>query len=483
MSQHRIISIMLVVFGLASSGEADGPKPQVVAAPQRQEFSIDNRPAFILMPPEKKSGPTPWVFYAPTLGTGLPGDAEQWMFRQFLAAGIAIAGVDVGESYGSPQGRVTYSALHQALVEQHGFDPKACLLARSRGGLMLYAWAEDNPDKVRCIAGIYPVSNLASYPGIARACGAYGMTEQQLTAKLAEHNPVDRLAPLARSHIPIFHIHGDDDHVVPMRDNSGLLAERYRSLGGQMELVVARGQGHNMWQGFFTCQELVDFVIGHAAHAVPAPVAHWSLDDGGTTAVDSAGQHHGEIHGATSVEGQIGRALRFDRGQGQYVSIPYSKDFDVNTFTVSAWVKLTKEPTFSGILGTRFGSEYTFDMKVNAEKVHGDIGDGDRWIETKVNFYEKDTGSNRQGGKLRTNQWYHITYVIDDNAKNCRLYLDGDMKAQISYRGTARLMKPDQTMHIGHSSGTEYMDGIIDDLQIWNQALTDLQVRSLVGRR
>jgi hypothetical protein len=31
-----------------------------------------------------------------------------------------------------------------------------------------------------------------------------------------------------------------------------------------MQLIVATGQGHNMWTGFFECQELVDFVIAQA---------------------------------------------------------------------------------------------------------------------------------------------------------------------------------------------------------------------------
>lgn len=472
-------TLFFLSFATIALAEDKTSKPQVTATDARTIFSVDDQPAFVIIPERKKPGAIPWVLYAPTLGKGLPGDAERWMFKQFLDAGIAIAGVDVGESYGSPKGRATYDALHKVLVEKHGFGTQACLLARSRGGLMLYAWAADNPEKVRCIAGIYPVCNLASYPGIARACGAYGMTEQQLTAKLSENNPVDRLEALAKADIPIFHIHGDDDRVVPLKDNSGLLAERYKALGGVMELVVPKGQGHNMWEGFFQCQSLVDFVIDHATNNLPVPIAHWKLDDAGGTAVDAAGQHHGEIHGATSVDGKIGKGLLFDRSKGQYVSIAYSKDFDISTFTVSAWVMLTKDPTFSGILGTRFGSEHTFDMKVNADKVHGDIGDGERWIETKVNFYEKDTGSNKQGGKLSLNTWYHITFVIDDAAKKCRLYLNGDLKAQIAYQGTARFMKPDQSMHIGHSSGTENMDGVIDDLRIWNQPLTDEQVRLL----
>ena len=129
---------------------------------------------------------------------------------------------------------------------------------------MLYCWAVENPEKVKCIAGIYPVCNIASYPGLKRACRAYGMTESELADNLAKHNPVDRLASLAKARVPIFHIHGDVDKVVPLDANSGLVAMRYKDAGGAMKLQIAKGQGHNMWKGFFECQQLVDFVIQHA---------------------------------------------------------------------------------------------------------------------------------------------------------------------------------------------------------------------------
>jgi fermentation-respiration switch protein FrsA (DUF1100 family) len=106
---------------------------------------------------------------------------------------------------------------------------------------------------------------MASYPGLKRACGAYGMTEAELAARLSDHNPVDRLEPLARAGVPIFHIHGDVDKVVPLEDNSALLARRYQAAGGPVQLKIAKGQWHNMWRGFFECQELVDFVIRHAS--------------------------------------------------------------------------------------------------------------------------------------------------------------------------------------------------------------------------
>ncbi|MDP6046768.1 MAG: dienelactone hydrolase family protein, partial [Phycisphaerae bacterium] len=72
---------------------------------KKEVFQIEGRPAFLILPPTVKTGsPVPWIWYAPTL-PGLPGGAEKWMFDQFLAKGIAIAGVNVGESYGSPRGR------------------------------------------------------------------------------------------------------------------------------------------------------------------------------------------------------------------------------------------------------------------------------------------------------------------------------------------------------------------------------------------
>ena len=97
------------------------------------------------------------------------------------------------------------------------------------------------------------------------------MTAAQFTAKLAEHNPVDRIAPLAKAHVPIYHIQGDSDKTVPLEKNSGELALRYRQCGGggEMTINVVKGKGHDMWPGWFQCQELVDFVIIHARRGLP----------------------------------------------------------------------------------------------------------------------------------------------------------------------------------------------------------------------
>lgn len=214
---------------------------------------------------------------------------------------------------------------------------------------------------------------------------------------------------------------------------------------------------------------------------VPAPIAHWQLEDEGSEARDIAGNHHGTIHGTVQHEGRFGKARLFDRPKKDHVSIPHSPDFEIGTFTVSAWVWLTKEPTFSGILGTRSGGEFNFDMKVNAEKVHGDIGDGTHWIDTAINFYKNDVGSNGQGGDLETSRWYMVSFVVDNELKECRLYLDADRKQTIPFTGEPRLMRPGQTMTIGNTGAGEFMDGVIDDVRIWKHALTDEQVRHLIA--
>ena len=227
-------------------------------------FTVEGRTAFLILPTQVvASNELPWVWYAPTLPS-LPGQAEKWMFQKFVDAGIAIAGIDVGESYGNPQGCTLFSAFYAELVGKHGLSKRPCLLARSRGGLMLYNWAIEHPSSVAGIAGIYPVCDFLSYPGLKIACDAYGLTEAQLLTQLAAHNPIDRLAPLAKANIPIYHIHGDCDTVVPLEENSGKLAQRYRQLGGAITLNVVKGQGHNMWPGWFQNQELVDFVIAQA---------------------------------------------------------------------------------------------------------------------------------------------------------------------------------------------------------------------------
>jgi len=231
-----------------------------------ESFLVENRPAFIMWPADSlRKTPQPWVFYAPTLA-GYPDGNEKWMHQQFLTAGVAVAGIDVGEAYGSPVSRKLFELFYEQMTQKRGFAKKPCLLGRSRGGLWVSAWACDHPERFSGLAGIYPVFDFRTYPGIDKAAVAYEMSPADLESNLAQHNPITKVAALAKAKLPIFIIHGDEDKVVPLKENSQTLFDAYKFARAedQMTLKVVQGQGHNFWEGFFRCQGLVDFVVARA---------------------------------------------------------------------------------------------------------------------------------------------------------------------------------------------------------------------------
>ncbi|HEX4146781.1 MAG TPA: prolyl oligopeptidase family serine peptidase [Pirellulales bacterium] len=265
MPTRNILALCLLALSWCVTARATDPPAKQFFVPA-ETFEVDGRPAFVMLPAkELRKTPQPWIWYCPTL-PGYPDEHEKWMDEQFVAAGIAVAGIDVGESFGSPAGNKIFDQFYNEMVQKRGFKAKPCLLGRSRGGLMASSWAVEHPECVAGLAGIYPVFDFRTYPGIDKAAPAYGLAADQLAARSAEFNPIERIDALAKAHVPVFIIHGDVDAVVPLEANSAELARRYAAAGqaDAVQLVVVKGQGHNFWQGFFRCQQLVDFAIAHA---------------------------------------------------------------------------------------------------------------------------------------------------------------------------------------------------------------------------
>jgi pimeloyl-ACP methyl ester carboxylesterase len=270
-----IATILLNIPLLTISGAAPEPHVSVTESTchgsKSLELQIGDVKGFIIQPTVPAAdGSKPWLWYAPSYWRGCPGKRMDWLFSRLLKNGFHICGTDVGDSFGSPQSRETYSKFYQHVVGKHGLSPKVCLLPQSRGGLMWYNWAVENPEKVACIGGIYPVCDFTSYPGIDATAKAYGMTHEELTAKIKQHNPIERLAPLAKAKVPVMHLHGDNDKVVPLEKNSGELIKRYQDLGGPGELEVISGKGHAEIAEFFESEKLLEFFIRHAKAARPA---------------------------------------------------------------------------------------------------------------------------------------------------------------------------------------------------------------------
>src|SRR5687768_13824841 len=103
---------LAVIFVLPAFLSAADPAPVKKLILPGESFLVADRPAFIMLPPEeKRAKPQPWIMYAPTLPP-YPDAAEKWMHEQFTSAGIAVAGIDIGEAYGSPKGREQFTALY-----------------------------------------------------------------------------------------------------------------------------------------------------------------------------------------------------------------------------------------------------------------------------------------------------------------------------------------------------------------------------------
>lgn len=278
LSVNRQASIATLVAAALAASVAATPHASAqepAAAPPTKNlivpgevFSVDGHTAFLFTPAEVNAlppgAPRPWILYGPTLAP-YPDEAEKWMHERFTEAGVAVAGIDTGESYGSPIAVAATEKLHAEMVKR-GYAAKPALLGRSRGGLWASAWAIAHPDLTAGLGGIYPVYDWRTYPGAESAAGAYGLTPADLLAKVKELCPVERIDVAAQAGIPVCIIHGDIDVVVPIEPNSARLKARYEALGkgDLVELIVAEGQGHSFWEGFFHCQELVDFLIQRA---------------------------------------------------------------------------------------------------------------------------------------------------------------------------------------------------------------------------
>ncbi|MDG1069972.1 MAG: Ig-like domain-containing protein [Akkermansiaceae bacterium] len=261
LSKRTLAAITALICAVADLAHGDQTLP-----PGTDEFTINGRRTYVILPePEDvvSTDKIPWLWYCPS-DHNLPGTLEQWMIAECRSRGVAVAGIDLGGNMGTPVGRAILTTLYDELTQNRGFSEKPCMIGRSYGGLQMYTWAAENAESVGGLAGIYPVCNYPSYPGIDRTAGFYGVSVAEMWTILPQHNPIDNLAPLAAANVPIYHNHGDVDGLVPMADNSSTVQTRYEALGGSMTLEVLVGQGHNYNPAFFESQGMADFIVQNA---------------------------------------------------------------------------------------------------------------------------------------------------------------------------------------------------------------------------
>lgn len=249
MSRHLIaacLGLLLVAGGTALAEPFPGTPGDFHGFKMYTDAESGRR---VVVPKQAAEG-TPWVWRARFWGH------EPQFDIAMLERGFHIVSCDVAGLFGSPRAVAIGDVFYADLVEQHHFSSKPVLEGMSRGGLFIYNWAAANPEKVTAIYGDAPVLDFKSWPGGPRAAEegaqaaawqeclqAYGLSEEE--ALSYPRNPVDNLEPLAKAGIPIVHVVGDADEVVPVADNTAVAESRYRKLGGTFIVIHKPGVGHH----------------------------------------------------------------------------------------------------------------------------------------------------------------------------------------------------------------------------------------------
>ena len=228
------------------------------------EGPIDGRACKLVLPDE----PDPrqrWAWRAVFFGD-FPG-----VDLELVRRGFALAYMDVSDHYGCPAAVEHWDAFYRWATGTLGLHPRPALIGLSRGGLMVYNWAARHPDQTGCIYGDAPVMDFRSWPGGKGAAPgspqdwqkclqAYGLRESEALAYPL--NPIDNLASLARLRVPIIHVCGTADEVVPVAENTAIAASRYSELGGEMTVILKGGAGHHP-HGLEIPTPVVEFILKH----------------------------------------------------------------------------------------------------------------------------------------------------------------------------------------------------------------------------
>jgi len=224
--------------------------------------------------------------------------------------------------------------------------------------------------------------------------------------------------------------------------------------------------------------------LGAAPPPPPAagPVLAMSFNEAsGATANDSSGNgNNGTIAGATRVTGQVGfgGALSFD-GVASIVNIAHSASLALSSgMTLEAWVN----PSANAGAGANDGWR-TVIMKERAGvglaySLYGNDGDSNP---SRPAGYIRNAGTDKEaaaGPALPLGVWTHLAVTYDGTS--IRLYVNGVLRSTTGSAGGG-IAASTGPLRIGGNTvftvpGTEYFAGLIDEVRIYNRALSAAEI-------
>ena len=224
-------------------------------------------------------------------------------------------------------------------------------------------------------------------------------------------------------------------------------------------------------------------ITGSTTLAVSAllsgPVGHWTFDDGaGITAVDSSGNGHTAtlVNGISWVTGQIAGAISAN-GVNQYVAIPTIDLSTTSAVTVTFWVNRTYSTTGGHALvenSTDFNNSTTgFGLFPDDASCNGIMAGVNGNVGYSINCYQQPSSS----------VWHHFAVVYDKTQSGNRqtaLYVDGVFQppTQNEYTASNTNSFGNNPTYLFSQGGTQEFDaGEMDDLQIYNRALSAAEIQ------
>ena len=179
----------------------------------RYEFSVQGTPmTTTVIAPSTAAAGMPWVYRAGFVFRDAKVDQE------LLAKGFHIVTGPVGTNVDGPAVK-DWDTVYEYLTG-HGFSKKPAMEGGGGAAGEVYAWAIENPDKVSCVYAENP----------------------RMHSALAKTQPLDNLAPLAKANVPLLHVCGSLDPW--FKDNTLEVEKRYKKLGGKIQVIVKKGEGH-----------------------------------------------------------------------------------------------------------------------------------------------------------------------------------------------------------------------------------------------
>jgi len=230
-----------------------------------EEFEFEGHEAKVVFP-HKANEKRNWIWRARFWGH------QPQLDKALLQKGFHVVYVDVADLFGSDKAVNLWDHFYEYCQRKYRLSQKVVLEGMSRGGLIVYNWASQNTHRVASIYADAPVCNIKSWPaGLYESEGSerawllcqqvYGLDTKEKVAQYKE-GPIYNSALLAKAKVPVIHVYGDVDVVVPYAENTALVEEQYRKHGGVMKVIKKEGVGHHP-HCLVDPTPIVDFILKH----------------------------------------------------------------------------------------------------------------------------------------------------------------------------------------------------------------------------